>query len=204
MRARSLSRSVPAGPPPLPASTSSLNTSSVTFAPNQTEVRVTLTGLDDGLAEEGDEGLVVAAVLPQARAIGSASVVAVAALRRRRRSGGPAAGAAATLSGGEVAIGRPACLTLAAPAGSIHVTGLAFAPGYVATAPYPLLIEGAGAAAFGLGVVPATGAAAAFALAVREAAMLIGTEVWMQSAVVGASVVFRLPLAATAGDARVQ
>ena len=97
--------------------------------------------------------------------------------------------APATLSAGEVAIGRLACLTLAAPAGSIHVTGLAFAPGYVATAPYPLLIDGAGAATFGLGVVPATGAAA-FALAVPEAAMLIGTEVWMQSAVVGASVVF--------------
>ncbi len=165
----------------------SLSTSSVTFAPNQSEVRVTLTGVDDGLAE-GDEELIVAAV-PAAGASYRVGVQSSQSLRVVDDEAVVPLQAPAILSGGEVAIGRPACLTLAAPAGSIHVTGLAFAPGYVATSPYPLLIDGAGAATFGLGVVPATGAAA-FALDVPEAAMLIGTEVWMQSAVVGANVVF--------------
>jgi acetyl esterase/lipase len=167
-----------------------ISATTVTFAPSQPEVRVTLTGLDDALLE-GDEELVVT-ISPSASYTLGVKPAQSIPLIDDEAVVPPLA--PATLSGGAVAIGRSCCMTLVGAPGSIHVTGLAFAPGYIPAAPYPLLIELFGSATFGLGVVPASGAAV-LALAVPENAGLVDQKVWMQSAVVGADLEFSTRLA---------
>jgi|GEM_PF-1439759 len=163
----------------------SIAATTVSFAPNQPEARVTLAGLDDALTE-GDEEVVVSVLPSPSYVLGVKSSHRI--LIEDDEAALPAQ-APATLLGDEVAIGETACLTLVGAPGSVHVIGLAFGPGFLQAAPYPLLIDQLGAATFGVGVVPVSGAAVV-GLPVPEDAGLVGARIWMQSAVVGSSLLF--------------
>lgn len=162
-----------------------ISATTVFFAPNTPEARVTLTGVDDALVE-GDEEFVVSVLPAAGYVLGVQPTQKVLIVDDEAL---PPPQAPAALLGDVVAIGETTCLTVTADPGAVHVVGLALGPGYVPASPYPLLIDPVGIITFGLGVVPA-GGAAAVRLAVPDKAALVGSRIWLQSAVVDSGVAF--------------